>query len=107
MIDSLLSVTLLILIVCLSFVFLSSGGCLSPVSGHCGSEPGAHGDPSGEGEPDQTGQVYDPNGSVLSSLPGPLVDCDWVLLVRTHLPEHLGDNVDGGELQALSHPLSI
>ena len=90
-----------------SSIFLSSGGSLSPVGGHCGSEPGAYGDPSGEGEPDQTGQVHDPNGSVLCALPGPLVDCDWLLPVRTHLPEHLGENMDGGKLQELSHPLPI
>ena len=91
----------------LSFLSLSSGGRLSPVSGHCGSESGAHGNPSGEGKPDQTSQVYDPNGSVLGALPCPPVDGDRVLPVWTHLPTHLGENMDGGELQALSHPLSI
>ena len=86
---------------------LFSGGRLSSVSGHCGSEPGTHGDPSGEGEPDQTGQVHDPNGSVLGALPGSLAHCDRVLPVRTHLPGPLGDDVDGGELQEISHPLPI
>lgn len=85
----------------------SSGGCLSPVRGYCGSEPGAHGDPSGKRKPDQTSQVHDPNGSVFGTLSSPLVDCHWVLRVRTQLQEHLGDNMDGGELQALSHTMPI
>lgn len=86
---------------------VSSGGHLSPVGGHRGSEPRPHGDPFGEGEPDQTGQVHDQDGGVLRALPCAAVDCDRLLSVRTHLPERLGDNMDGGELQALSHSLSI
>lgn len=86
---------------------LLSGWCHPAFSGHCCSEPSAHGDPAGEGEPDQTSQIHDSDGSFLCALPGPLVDCDWVLHIRTYLPEYLGENMDGEELQAVSHPLPI
>lgn len=89
------------------FYFVLSGGRLSTVCGHCGSEQGAHGDPAREGEPDQISQVHDPHGCVFSTLSDPLGGRAWVLPVRTHLQEHLGDDVDGGELQALPHPLPL
>lgn len=52
-----------------------------PLSGHHCSKSSTHGDPSGEGEPGQTSQVHDPNGSVLCALPHSIIDRDRLLLL--------------------------
>lgn len=60
---------------------LIPGGGGVAASGHPGVEPRAYGDPSGEGEPGQAGEVYDPYWGFLCALPGTSAHGDILLPV--------------------------